>query len=128
MKLSVIIPAHNEEGSIGKTVESLIGTLTAEGIDHEVLVVNDGSTDRTEAILEGLQCTHPTWRYINNEAPSGFDLAVRKGLDHFSGDAVARHGRWLRRPETQVANAPLYVTNRRRPRDNEDLVRPTLAS
>ncbi len=89
MKLSVVIPAHNEEGSIVETIESLIRTLAAEGIDHEVLVVNDGSTDQTEAILQDLQDARPTLRYINNLAPNGFGLAVRKGLDHFTGDAVA---------------------------------------
>jgi dolichol-phosphate mannosyltransferase len=89
LKLSVVIPAHNEEGSIVETVEPLIQALSAEGIDHEVLVVNDASTDRTEAILRDLQYLHPTLRYINNGAPNGFGLAVRAGLDHFAGDAVA---------------------------------------
>ena len=89
MKLSVVIPAHNEEGSIAETVESLIQTLSIEEIDHEVLVVNDGSTDRTETILQDLQALYPTLRYINNTAPNGFGLAVREGLDHFTGDAVS---------------------------------------
>ena len=89
MKLSVVMPAHNEEGSIAKSVESLIQTLTAEGIDHEVLVVNDSSTDRTEAVLQDLRSTYPTLRYINNQPPNGFGLAVREGLEHFTGDAVA---------------------------------------
>ena len=89
MKLSVIIPVNNEEGSIAETVSSLIQTLTVERIDHEVLVVNDGSTDQTEEVLQGLRGTYPTLRYLNNQAPNGFGLAVRKGLDHFAGDAVA---------------------------------------
>ncbi len=89
MKLSVVIPARNEEGSIADTVESLIQTLAAGEIDHEILVVNDGSTDHTEAIVQDLQGLYPTLRYINNDAPNGFGLAIRKGLAHFSGDAVA---------------------------------------
>jgi dolichol-phosphate mannosyltransferase len=89
MNLSVVVPVHNEEGSIAATVEQLIRTLTAERIDHEILVVNDSSTDRTEAILQELCDVHPTLRYANNQAPSGFGLAVREGLDHFTGDAVA---------------------------------------
>lgn len=89
MKLSVVVPAHNEEGSIAETVGPLIRTLSTEKIDHEVLVVNDGSTDLTEAILQDLQSLHPTLRYVNNRAPNGFGLAVRTGLDHFTGDAVA---------------------------------------
>ncbi len=88
MKLSVIIPARNEEDLIADTVEPLIQTLDAGEIDHEFLVVNDGSTDHTEAILQDLQGFYPTLRYINNDAPNGFGLAIRKGLAHFSGHAV----------------------------------------
>ena len=89
MKLSVVMPAHNEEDSTVEVVGSLVQTLTAEGIDHEVIVVNDNSTDQTEAILQDIQRLYPTLRYINNEPPAGFGLAIRKGLEHFSGGAVA---------------------------------------
>lgn len=89
MKLSVVIPAHNEEGSIAETVESLVQTFTTEEIDHEILVVNDSSADQTEAILKQLRDIYPTLRYANNQAPNGFGLAVRSGLDLFTGDAVA---------------------------------------
>jgi len=89
MRLSVVIPTHNEEGSIVGTVQSLLQTLSTQEIDHEVLVVNDGSTDQTEAMLQDLQALHPTLRYVNNKASNGFGLAVRKGLEHFTGDAVA---------------------------------------
>jgi dolichol-phosphate mannosyltransferase len=89
VKLSVIIPAHNEEGSIAKTVESVIRELSSEDIEHEVLVVNDDSTDRTKVVLEELKALYPTLRYVDNQAPNGFGLAVRRGLDLFTGDAVA---------------------------------------
>jgi len=89
VKLSVVIPAHNEEDSVARVVVLLIKTLAAEEIDHEILVVNDNSTDQTEVILQDLQRLYPTLRYINNEPPAGFGLAIRKGLDHFTGDAVA---------------------------------------
>jgi dolichol-phosphate mannosyltransferase len=89
MRLSVVIPAHNEEGEISKTVGALIQRLTAEGIDHEVIVVNDGSTDGTEAILCDLKDLYPTLRYVNNGPANGFGLAVREGLARFTGDAVA---------------------------------------
>ena len=51
MKLSVVIPAYNEEGSIQNTVETIYRTLLNEEIDHEILVVNDNSKDRTLNIL-----------------------------------------------------------------------------
>jgi dolichol-phosphate mannosyltransferase len=89
LRLSVVIPAHNEEGSILGTVEALFRRLSAEGIDHEILVVNDGSRDRTEEVLLRLRGLCPTLRYVNNDPPNGFGLAIRKGLEHFDGDAVA---------------------------------------
>ncbi len=89
MRLSVVIPAHNEEGSIAGTVEPLIRRLSSEDIEHEILVVNDGSTDRTGAVLERLKSLYPTFRCVDNPAPNGFGLAIRRGLDVFTGDAVA---------------------------------------
>jgi len=87
--LSVVMPAHNEEGCLASTLSALYATLCAEEIDHELLVVNDGSTDRTEEVLEGVQRVIPTLRYVNNDPPNGFGFAVRAGLARFRGDAAA---------------------------------------
>nr|WP_141730861.1 glycosyltransferase family 2 protein [Oligoflexus tunisiensis] len=87
--LSVVIPAHNEEGCIEATVRALHAVLSQESIAHEILVVNDNSRDRTEAILQSLMQEIPSLRYINNQPPNGFGFAVRCGLENFSGDAVA---------------------------------------
>jgi dolichol-phosphate mannosyltransferase len=87
MKLSIIIPAHNEEGSIRPTVTELARTLNTEKIDYEILVVNDNSSDSTEQILTELS-QQPNVLYVNNDPPNGFGFAVRKGLNSFSGDAV----------------------------------------
>lgn len=89
MKLSVVIPAHNEAGSIGSTARALFSELDRQGINHEILVVNDNSTDQTESVLRELASAIPTFRYVNNPPPNGFGFAVRKGLEFFSGDAVA---------------------------------------
>jgi dolichol-phosphate mannosyltransferase len=89
MKLSIVIPAHNEEGCIASTVEGLYQMLSQEKIQHEILVINDNSKDQTEAILRTLMTSIPTLRYINNQPPNGFGFAVRRGLESFSGDAVA---------------------------------------
>ncbi len=89
MELSIVIPAHNEEGCIQETVTAIIDRLTAANIQHNVLVINDNSQDDTEKILSRLSETYPQVRYINNEPPCGFGLAVRKGLENFTGDAVA---------------------------------------
>ena len=89
MKLSVVIPAHNEAGSIEEVLRLLYTTLQAEAIPHEILVVNDNSRDNTEAVLISLEQEIPTLRHVNNQSPNGFGLAVRKGLDNAEGDAVA---------------------------------------
>ena len=89
MKLSIVIPAYNEEESIRETVESFYGELTKESIPHEILVVNDNGTDNTEKILKELKKELKTFRYINNPRAGGFGRAVTEGLDNFTGDCVA---------------------------------------
>lgn len=89
MKLSVVVPAHNEAGCLRRTIRILDAHLSAEDIKHEILVINDNSSDQTEHILTQLQREIPSLSYINNSAPSGFGFAVRKGLENFTGDAVA---------------------------------------
>ena len=89
MKLSVVIPAHNEEGSIEPTVSSLYEVLQQNQIDHEILVVNDNSKDRTEAILIELKSKIHSLVYYNNDGANGFGYAVRYGLERFCGDCVA---------------------------------------
>jgi dolichol-phosphate mannosyltransferase len=89
MRLSVVIPAHNEEGCIRSTVDQLATRLSQEGLEYEVVVVNDNSTDGTENILKELTKQHPAVRYVNNQPPHGFGFAVRRGLECFVGDAVA---------------------------------------
>ena len=89
MLLSVVIPAHNEEGCIESTVRALHEQLTAAQINHEILVVNDNSSDSTESILLALERELTTLRHVNNRPPHGFGFAVRAGLADFRGEAVA---------------------------------------
>lgn len=89
MKLSVVIPAHNEEGSIGETLAALVSTLEAERIEHEVIVVDDSSGDGTAAVVEGFAAEHPQVRCLPSPYTNGFGFAVRAGLEAFAGDAVA---------------------------------------
>lgn len=87
--LSVVIPAHNEEGSIATTVHTLHEVLEREAIDHEIVVVNDHSSDGTGAVLARLSQEIPNVRPLTNDGPGGFGFAVRYGLERFSGDRVA---------------------------------------
>ena len=87
--LSVVIPAHNEEGHIADTVEGVAAALDQASIRYEILVVNDNSLDRTENIVRALSRTNPAVRCVNNDPPNGFGFAVRRGLADFQGDVVA---------------------------------------
>jgi len=87
--LSVVIPAHNEEGHIAETVEGAAAALEEANICYEILVVNDNSVDRTEQIVHALAWGNPAVRCVSNDPPNGFGFAVRRGLADFQGDAVA---------------------------------------
>jgi dolichol-phosphate mannosyltransferase len=89
MKLSVVIPAHNEEGSVATTVEGVTAKLRLEGIEYDVLVIDDNSSDGTKEIVEQIGATDPGVRCLTSYHPPGFGFAVRCGLEQFSGDAVA---------------------------------------
>jgi dolichol-phosphate mannosyltransferase len=89
MKLSVVIPAHNEAGSIAETLRVTINALDGAGIDHEILVIDDASVDGTPAVVEALAQEHPQVICLGSHHPRGFGFAVRSGLERFSGDAVA---------------------------------------
>lgn len=89
LKLSVVIPAYNEEGSITETVTSLYQKLVEENIDHEIVVINDNSKDSTEQILQQLTGEISSLKYYTNKGPNGFGFAIRYGLERFEGDCVA---------------------------------------
>jgi dolichol-phosphate mannosyltransferase len=89
MRLSVVIPAHNEEAVVGETVEGIVDALGKEGVEHEVIVVDDSSTDGTAAVVERIAAEHPEVRCLPSPYRNGFGFAVRAGLEAFSGDAVA---------------------------------------
>jgi dolichol-phosphate mannosyltransferase len=88
MMLSVLIPAYNEADVIEETVTSIAQTLSATGQDYEILVINDGSTDTTEALLCRLEEKKSKLRHLNNTGNHGYGYAVRFGLDSYRGDAV----------------------------------------
>ncbi len=87
--LSVVIPARNEAGCIRGTVEELEAELERSSVPHEVVIVDDGSTDGTDRILQDVQSANPRIRAVRNAGRNGFGRAVIRGLDEARGDAVA---------------------------------------
>lgn len=89
MKLSIVIPAYNEEESITETIDQIEEAFSKVNIDHEIFIVNDNSKDNTLEVLEQLVQKYPSLKYETNLGPNGFGYAVRYGLERFSGDCVA---------------------------------------
>jgi dolichol-phosphate mannosyltransferase len=87
-KLSVVIPARDEEGCIVSTVEHLHLELRMQGVPHEIVVVDDGSTDSTWRLLEETAERIPELVPVKNPGPHGFGRAIQRGLAAFTGDAV----------------------------------------
>jgi len=86
--LSVVIPARDEEGCIAATVEHLHVELRLKSIPHEIVVVDDGSTDATWAVLRELSTRILECKPVQNLGAHGFGRAITLGFNHVSGDAV----------------------------------------
>ena len=86
--LSVVIPARDEEGCIASTIEHLHTELRLRGVPHEIIAVDDGSTDHTWEILRRLETQIPSVVPTQNPAPHGFGRAIIWGLNQVRGDAV----------------------------------------
>jgi dolichol-phosphate mannosyltransferase len=86
--LPIVIPARDEEGCIASTVEHLHLELDLRAVPHEIIVVDDGSTDSTWQILQEERTKFAELKPIKNEGPHGFGRAITKGLDAMTGDAA----------------------------------------
>jgi dolichol-phosphate mannosyltransferase len=86
--LSIVIPARDEEGCIASTVSHLNIELQLHNIPHEIVVVDDGSKDRTWEILTETRQRMPELKPVQNPGPHGFGRAIIYGLNNITGDAV----------------------------------------
>ena len=89
MKLSVIIPAKDEEGNIETTIRDVNNVLVSNNIEHEIIVINDHSRDSTLKILNRLKENINELKIIDNNEKSGFGLTIRLGLENYSGEILA---------------------------------------
>jgi glycosyltransferase involved in cell wall biosynthesis len=86
MKLSVVIPVYNEVG----TIEELVGRVKAVelGLEKQLILVDDGSTDGTWEVLARLQREHPQVKVLQHERNRGKGAALRTGFAAADGDFV----------------------------------------
>ena len=86
--LSIVIPAYNECARIEKTLGRVLGCVEERGWDAEVLIVDDGSTDTTVAIVQRWMSSHPRLRLVKNLQNRGKGYSVRNGLLQAAGEIV----------------------------------------
>lgn len=85
---SIVIPAYNEEARIGATLDAVVRCVEAKGWNAEVIVVDDGSTDHTAAIVQEFAAKHSYLRLLPNGKNQGKGYSVRNGMLHAAGDIV----------------------------------------
>jgi dolichol-phosphate mannosyltransferase len=88
MKLSVVVPAHNEEKNLEPTLTELMDVLDAQAIPFEIIVVDDNSSDGTRSLAEELATKRGEIRVLSRAHLPGFGRAIRAGLGAASGDVV----------------------------------------
>jgi len=87
--LSIVLPCYNEEGNIAACVNDVAQFIADAKLDAEIIVVNDGSKDRSLEVLRGLEKEVPNLRIVNHEKNGGYGIAVRSGCDAAAGEWIA---------------------------------------
>lgn len=100
--LSVVIPAHNEESRLPRTLEQVFAFLDTQSYPSEVVVVENGSTDRTLELARGFAARHPNLKLIHTDG-RGKGLAVRLGMLAASGEYAFMCDADLSMPIDQVS-------------------------
>jgi dolichol-phosphate mannosyltransferase len=85
---SVVVPARDEEESLPPTLRAIHEEFVRESVPHEIVVVDDGSRDKTWAVLQALKAEIPTLVPVQNTGTNGFGRAIIHGLSTVKGDAV----------------------------------------
>lgn len=88
LRYSIVIPAYNEQARIGLTLKTVLGCVRARNWDAEVIVVNDGSRDRTSQIVEEFAASYPELRLIQNGQNRGKGYSVRNGVLQANGQII----------------------------------------
>src|SRR5689334_13864362 len=88
IEVSVLVPAKDEAENLPEFVRQAAEALTPAGFGFEVVVVNDGSTDATEAVLADLKAKHPWLQSVTHRRQRGIADALRSGADAARGNVL----------------------------------------
>jgi len=130
--LSVLMPAHNESGIIAETINETINTLEAVGIEYEIAVVDDGSSDGTLDQALAVAESHPCIKILTYEENKGKGFALSYGFQFTQGDFVLFLDADLDLPPAQIPrfmnsltenNADVVIGSKRHPLSNVDYPR-----
>ncbi|MFH1359724.1 MAG: glycosyltransferase family 2 protein [Candidatus Omnitrophota bacterium] len=88
IKVSVITPALNEEKNIRFTIDRILDVFERCNISGEIIVVNDGSTDRTEELVEDFIQSDSRVKVLKHETPQGMGASFWDGFDHAKGEII----------------------------------------
>src|SRR5438874_11894364 len=87
-KYSIIIPAYNEATRLGETLDRVLAYVSAQRWDAEIIVVNDGSGDRTSDLVRERLQSNPSLRLLENPGNRGKGYSVRNGMLHAGGEML----------------------------------------
>jgi len=85
---SIVLPAYNESARIRTTLEKISAHAAERGWNAEIIVVNDGSSDDTAAVVQALKAQRPSVRLLENPGNRGKGFSVRNGMLHASGEIL----------------------------------------
>lgn len=91
ISLSVVVPALNEESNLEEAVRNMVDALNITCTEWEIIVVNDGSTDKTGEIAERLSANEPRIKVLHYEYPHGIGYCFREGILNAGKNALT----WL---------------------------------
>ncbi len=103
MNISVVIPAYNEAGNI-KKITQLVSDQLINSANHEIIIVDDGSTDSTLQEIKDVMNTDNSVKFISFSRNFGHQKALKAGLDHASGDCVISMDADLQHPPELISS------------------------
>ena len=86
MKLSILVPVYNEKAVVETSLAKVLAAPLPDGVDREIILVNDCSTDGTKEILDRIAAANPEMRLIHKPVNEGKGAAIRTAIQHATGD------------------------------------------